>query len=332
MEKYIENAIKLEKFSKEIFEKLGMICNDYKGYDRSVDFFIRIDNKEYGIEVKRKVSPISISHIINKMKEDDSYQKILMIYDNVTENVRKIIEDTNIILLDISNILYIVYKDTELLKKLTGFLEYSLEAIVPKENKLKLQIEENLERIYQDDRILEKTQEYRNRLSNLKKGKSNYKDYERLIGEILREIFCDNLEFKEQNATSNRLNIFDMIAKIKNGSTDDFFKTIEEFFESKYIVFEFKNYSEKITQEQVCTTEKYLYGTALRKVGIIITRKGIDNNGKKVAEGILRESGKLIIVLDDDDINKMLCLYDTKETPSNVLMEKLDEILTKLER
>lgn len=51
-----------------------------------------------------------------------------------------------------------------------------------------------------------------------------------------------------------------------------------------------------------------MFGAVLRKVAIIITRHGIDENGKKLANGILRESGKLIIVLDDNDVKEMLRL------------------------
>ena len=39
-------------------------------------------------------------------------------------------------------------------------------------------------------------------------------------------------------------------------------------------------------------TEKYLYEKSLRKVAIIVSRKGADTNAKKAARGSLRESGK----------------------------------------
>lgn len=330
MEKYFENGKKLEEFSKQMFKKIGQYCKESN--NKYTDFSIIINNEEYGVEVKRKISPIFINHFLNKLSDNMNYKNIVMVYDNITESVRNLLEENNIIVLDISNILYIIYKDINLLKKLTGILDYSLDSILPRENKWHLQIEKNLENIHYERGILEKTQEYIIRLNNLKKGKSTSREYEKLMGEILKEIFEDKLEFKEQKTTNNRLNVFDMISKIKSGTNDEFFKAIEEFFKTKYVVFEFKNYSEKITQEQICTTEKYLYGTALRNVGIIITRTGINQNGKKVADGILRENGKLILVLDDEDVKEMIKLYESKENPSSILMEKLDEILTKLER
>ena len=97
-------------------------------------------------------------------------------------------------------------------------------------------------------------------------------------------------------------------------------------------MFEFKNYNALIKQGQICTTEKYLFETALRKVAIVITRKGIDKNGNKMISGILRETGKLIIVLNDDDIKTMIELHEKNEKVSMVLSEKLDAILTTLEK
>lgn len=43
---------------------------------------------------------------------------------------------------------------------------------------------------------------------------------------------------------------------------------------SRYVIFEFKKYSEKITQKEVITTERYLYPSALRTVAILISPKG----------------------------------------------------------
>ncbi len=174
---------------------------------------------------------------------------------------------------------------------------------------------------------------YIERLSNIKEGQEYAKEYERLLEEIIKDIFSNELMlFQSQYRTEDGINIFDMICKIKNGVNDDFFSIIEKFYKTKYILFEFKNYQDPIKQGQICTTEKYLFEAALRKVAIIISRYGIDANGKKLAEGILRESGKLMIVLNDADLKRMIELYIKGDKPTIVLTEKLDEILTRLEK
>ena len=88
-----------------------------------------------------------------------------------------------------------------------------------------------------------------------------------------------------QERSNNGLYRFDLCCKIKNGVNQDFFVTIQNQFNTKYIVFEFKNYEDKITQKEIYTTEKYLYAKALRSVAIIVSRKGADENALAAAKG-----------------------------------------------
>ena len=70
-----------------------------------------------------------------------------------------------------------------------------------------------------------------------------------------------------------------------------------------------------------------MYAVALRKVSIIIAASGSSDNAFKAAEGILREDGKLILLLSNKDLIKML-----KEDPTDYIYDKLDDVLTKLEK
>ena len=107
---------------------------------------------------------------------------------------------------------------------------------------------------------------------------------------------------------------------------------MEDYFNSKYVVFEFKNYSKKITQKEIYTTEKYLYAKALRSVAIIITAKGFDENAMWATKGCLRENGKLIILLTSEDLIKMAEYKISQEDPSTYLLSKLDNLLIELEK
>ena len=97
-------------------------------------------------------------------------------------------------------------------------------------------------------------------------------------------------------------------------------------------MFEFKNYEKKISQIQIYTTEKYLYSTALRRLGIIISRKGADKNAEWAAKGCLREDGKLLILLKDEDLIEMIQMKERTDDPSDYLMDKLDDLLIELEK
>ena len=77
--------------------------------------------------------------------------------------------------------------------------------------------------------------------------------------------------------------------------TTEFWRFLISFYQTRFVVFEYKNYREPISQNLIYITEKYLFPVALRNVALIIARKGFDSNAPKAALGYLRESGKLII-------------------------------------
>lgn len=174
---------------------------------------------------------------------------------------------------------------------------------------------------------------YIERLETIIAGKKNAQQYEKFCVDILKYLFNDTLTlWEEQQKSNDDLFRFDLICKIKNNINNEFFNTIENYFSSKYIIFEFKNYIEEITQKEVYTTEKYLYKTALRTVAILLTRNGVDKNGIKAIKGTLRENGKLIIVLDDSDIKQMIYAKEHGEDYIEILINKLDKMLASLEK
>ncbi|MDQ0359456.1 hypothetical protein [Breznakia pachnodae] len=67
----------------------------------------------------------------------------------------------------------------------------------------------------------------------------------------------------------------------------------------------------------------------MRSVAIIISPYGEDENAKKAIHGCLRENGKLILSLSNDDLIKMT---DDRQIPSDYLYDMLDEMLITLEK
>ena len=58
----------------------------------------------------------------------------------------------------------------------------------------------------------------------------------------------------------------------------------------------------------------------------------MDNNGLVAIKGSLRENGKLIIVLDDEDIKQMIKAKEKDEDFEEIIVEKLDSLLIELEK
>lgn len=178
--------------------------------------------------------------------------------------------------------------------------------------------------------------ELRRELAQWKGGKGTAQSiqYEKLCTRVLHRLFSlDDLSLWKPQAKSNDdLYRFDLICKIKQDNRKDFWEMAERYFHSKYIIFEFKNYSGEVTQMEVTTTARYLYTKALRSVAIIVSPNGFSKNAEKAARGALREEGKLILSLTNAELIEMLQDQDNCEDPVDRLSNKLDDLLIDLEK
>lgn len=165
----------------------------------------------------------------------------------------------------------------------------------------------------------------------IKTGTKHFVQHEEKCTCILKYLFGDYLEgWYRQHRTDDELNRYDLVCKVM--SDEEFWKNLKTYFQSLYIIFEFKNYRDLLRQTQIYTTEKYLFAKAFRNVAFIISRKGASINAKRSTDGILRESGKLIINLCDADLHDMLTLKDSGSNPTDYLQDLLDQKMIKLSK
>lgn len=168
-------------------------------------------------------------------------------------------------------------------------------------------------------------------LSRLDRGRSSATQYEQLCERILQYLFPGDLEsWHRQHRTDDGLNRFDLICRIRRRG--EFWKFLTDHLDSRYILFEFKNYSGPIDQGQILTTEKYLLERGLRRVALIMTREGASESAHKAAQGAMREHGKLILIVDDKTVTEMLNLRQSGGDPSDRLFDIADQFLLTLPR
>jgi hypothetical protein len=168
-------------------------------------------------------------------------------------------------------------------------------------------------------------------IRNVKTGKSGARAFELTIEAALKYIFDTDLTaWSSQKVTDSGLSRYDLIARVS--SEDDVWRMLRERFQSQYIIFECKNYTDKIKQGEVYTTEKYLFLRALRSVAFIISRNVAHQSALAAARGALREHGKLIVNLNVDEICRMLAMKDASQDYNGFLFDKIDDMLMKLER
>lgn len=324
--------LQMNEKAEELIEEIFL----YNGYNlqidrREVDFFAEKEGKKYVIEVKRgDFDTGRIYAIANNLKEYAQRKHCIPIL--VMFNRRGIVlkeklwETHQIYVIDIANLLYLVSNHRKMKDKLVNLLNFSTENIIEKEIDFAIDLKPYRKMKKED-------YGYVDQLKAIIPGKANASQYESYCVDVLKYLFNDMLSLWEKEKRSNDdLYRFDLICKIKNNINNEFFNTMEKYFSSKYIIFEFKNYVEEITQKEIYTTEKYLYRTALRTVAILLTRNGVDRNGMKAIKGTLRENGKLILVLEDRDIEQMIQAKEKGEDYTEILTNKLDEMLVTLEK
>ena len=171
-----------------------------------------------------------------------------------------------------------------------------------------------------------------NDLRSTAPGKDGWREFEINCEKAIRLLFAaDIVNITSQQRTNDSLNRMDLLGRIKT-DRNSFWSMVSQDFRSRYVVFDFKNYSESIGQEEIYTTERYLFEKGLRTVAIIISRSGAKISASKAAETTLRESGKFILIISLEDVFSMLMGFDKGEPPENILFERMDEMLMSMGR
>lgn len=328
------NGIKFEELLHQYFERQGYkLVKESRLADFDADFIIENRQKCIYIEAKFYTNNLGIENKILQICKQLSIKInkingmfILIIGNVVSKSVKQRCEkEYGIYIWDIENLLWMFREYSDITNEFIALLNYTIENIIPVRPKEFFSVEKKKKN---------KTTDLSQKLLAVEPGNEHFVEYENVCTEILKYIFGNYLTLWENQITTNSgLYRIDLCCKIKYGELHEFFDTIRRFFNTKYIIFEFKNYKNPITQKEIYTTEKYLYEKALRRVAIIISREGADENALVAAKGCLRENGKLIICLSNEDMLKMIELKKTKEKPTaEYLSDRLDDMLIHLEK
>lgn len=324
-----------EKCVAKIFEESGFSpladqkrINEIVDAKHEVDFTFQKDGKTYCVEVKSATNTQVIKKAIERVCNIAQSKDMIPVFvtaQHLEKDKRNYFRKNNnsLILVDIANLLYAVRDHTQLRNELIALLPYSVDEIEPEYNFL------DSDSLRHDDHLASLIRE----LDLCDAGREGFRKYEELCFDVLKALFSEDLAlWYKQQKSNNGLYRFDLLCRVKDGTSKSFWSIIESYFRSKYLVFEFKNYSDTVTQKEIYTTERYLYAKALRSVAVVISANGYDENAKWAAKGCLRENGKLIILLTNKDLVEMLEIKSKHEDPSEHLQSKLDDLLIDLEK
>ncbi len=261
----------------------------------------------------------------HKEKDGRAAHGLLAVLGHVSAAQKSAAKDRfNVAVWDISNLLYYAAKDASLSKGLMELAPFPVTGIEPTPASVwDISAED---RAAPPERTVPEGEKLIERLVACKSGARHFSQYEEICADAIGYLFrTEFLKIKTQHTTKDKLFRMDMICSLKG--TSEFWKLLIRHYNSRFVVFEFKNFSQKVDQNFIYTTEKYLFGAALRSVAVILSRKGFSAHAADAADGCLKESGKLILGLNDDDLIAMLRKKDAGEEPADYLLDVLEERL-----
>lgn len=344
-----------EYFSKQLLEGFGYTQIEYTNKNIGIwDLVLEKNGQKFWVECKayksETISPTIANDLLKtlvmrKMKQKISPKDIilLIVSSNIPSFQKKDIFDRyRIVVLDIENLVFYSRNDLALLKRLSQITYYPIDHIQGQ-----ALVENELLELFPTP-IAEESSEYIGKettqneifikeLKDCPAGRENSREYEELCERILRHFFEANYfnRLTSQHKTADEHFRMDLIGALKitqnnNESMHPFWQMLVQHYNSHFVVFEFKNYTEEIDQNLIYITEKYLFDAALRNVAIIISRKGFSTSAKFAAKGCLKEHGKLILDINNEDIINML--KAPGDDPADYLLTKLEEFLMEISK
>lgn len=311
--------------------KHEVLTPDMLVYNHEGAPLILIETKTYR---SRFVSQVNISGALQQILSYKllikSKEYVLILLGEINQDVKlAVYEKFGIHLWDISNLLFLCNNNNELIKSLTEQVPFPILDITP--NLItNWEYNNGLAPLFPNKgaTVKQAAENLIKRLSTCRTGRSNGSDqeYERICTDIITFLFeAEFTQFSTQHKTQDRIFRMDLLCGLKG--TTAFWEFLIRHYNTKFVVFEFKNYTAKITQNLVYITEKYLFNAALRNVAIIVSYKGFQKNATIAAMGCLKESGKLILDITNDDLLNMIELKVDGKEPSDYLLSKVENFL-----
>jgi excisionase family DNA binding protein len=157
-------------------------------------------------------------------------------------------------------------------------------------------------------------------------GKDAWSRYQTLCMNILEFLFCPPLGKPiPELATRNGVNRRDII--MANYPTDpaDIWSHIRIFYRADFVVVDAKNWSDLIDKTEVLKVANYLQSYGAGLFAMIMTRKGCNSAAHATLEEEWRLHQKMIVVLDDSEVEQMLTRHRVGENPAYLIRQKIED-------
>lgn len=176
--------------------------------------------------------------------------------------------------------------------------------------------------------IVDKADEYQiliDKLNGCPSGWRNWVDYQDLVGNILEFLFCPPLNSPiPQSNDRTKKNRRDFI--LSNYSKEnDIWEFLRDRYCADYVVVDAKNSGKYISKNDVLQIANYLKKDGTGLFGIIIARKGTNSSSENTLRDMWVYQQKMIVVLNDTDIEQMILAKKNDENPARLILKKIEE-------
>ncbi len=188
----------------------------------------------------------------------------------------------------------------------------------------------------------ERAIELESQIKSCRAGKKYFHDYELLCKDILGYLFVPPLKGVEPQITNfSGTQRRDFILS-NPGYGHSFWKKIYDHDKSKYVLFDAKNNVEGVSSENLNQIVGYLQ-QSIGNVGIILCRRlpGLSSKSshgkltmksliKRLVEIYNKQNNKIILVVTDEDIIKMLKIKSEGKNPAHILERLYDSFMMRV--
>ena len=168
-----------------------------------------------------------------------------------------------------------------------------------------------------EKRLLEK-------LRACRPGIDDWGDYQRVIGQIFKHLFCPPLEVPyAESSDATGVNRRDLI--FPNYVDRGFWSFLRQAYRADYIVIDAKNYKKAIGKREVLQIANYLKPRGAGMFAVIASRRGAGPAGLATIREQWMGNGKMIVALQDEHVEEMLMGASTGGNATEVIGRLVEE-------
>lgn len=163
-------------------------------------------------------------------------------------------------------------------------------------------------------------------LDQSKPGREHHRKFEQIGEKAVRQLLTDQVQrWSVPVLVEDGLNRPTLIVRLM--PRHDVWTALSEEFGSRYMCVGFINDADPAGQGDVLSAARHLHPKARRSIGILIARNGFDPGARRAAVEMLREHGKLLLLVSLQDLRELLMARDSGDEYHDFFHERASELM-----